>query len=421
MGNGDLLEDAEYFGEWFLPGSDERVAGTLHYSNGQLRLFSLRPIGGSVRGHDVVRGNCVKLSKTRPQRDGSAPRTVLSAAGPVTLLGDRSGFFPNYLPRAAIFGELPDDQKLRGISFSFDTLHEWAMPREPYQDNGSADFAGLEKPELLEFGDGEADCTLCIVHRIQINAYEGRHDSHESYFKITPKSGMRLQDLGVNYVQSIQSFLRIAMGRNINLVSINRTDGKREPILVPVPRKPDKFSELEHLAHLEDMREDFGGIMGRWLRFYANNRYAVDLFLKTTDTTYVEMLDFFAYASLLEGYAKYKYESSPEFEYESCDSRGQKGDSMYKKRIGKVLEPFRDDFGNMDEFVDNVHKMRNDLFHANRMETVDADLRDRITHDLYFLIRIILLNETGLNLSVDSSQYRLNFAFLELKKPAVAD
>lgn len=47
----------------------------------------------------------------------------------------------------------------------------------------------------------------------------------------------------------------------------------------------------------------------------------------------------------------------------------------------------------------------------------DMELRDRITHDLYFLIRIILLNEIGLDLSVDSPKYRLNVAFLERKSP----
>ena len=85
------------------------------------------------------------------------------------------------------------------------------------------------------------------------------------------------------------------------------------------------------------------------------------------------------------------------------------------KRVRKVMAVFKDDFANMDQFVDGVHRMRNDLFHANQRKTVDAKLRDGITHDLYFLIRVILLNETGLGLTVDSYQRRVGFSFLERK------
>ena len=414
----DLGADAEYVGEWYLSASGEKIPGTLRRYNGQLKLLLQRPMFPSGK-RDAVHGRCTRLPKHGEAQEDMQEWEIKNTD--VTLLDVSTGDGLRYGAYAAIFGGMQDDdRRLGGISFSFDILHEWARPSTPYHSDGSADGGGFEETERLEFTHDKAVCALAIYHRVRIHAHEGRHDSHESGFAVKVGDGMELQDLMGRYVRSMDSFLRIAMGRNLNLAYVNRIDGKELPILVSVSRSPATLDDLDHLVGLEDMRRDFADIMGEWMRFYARNKYIIDLFANTTNTPDVGETDFFVYASLLEGYAKYKYESSPEFEYESCDSRGQKGDSMYKMRIGKVLEPFRGDFGNMNEFVDNVHSMRNDLFHANRMETVDADLRDRITHDLYFLIRIILLNETGLNLSVDSSQYRLNFAFLERKKSAGA-
>ena len=167
---------------------------------------------------------------------------------------------------------------------------------------------------------------------------------------------------------------------------------------MPTSKQPATF-EQAHLVELEDVHGDFADIMGEWMKFYASNKYIVDSFADTIETPRVEETDFFVYASLVEGYSKYKY--------------GRDGD--YKERIRKALKRFEADFGNMRQFIDNMHEMRNNLFHANQRESVDTDMRGRITHDLYFLIRIILLNETGLDLTVGSHGRQIRFLFLECK------
>lgn len=388
----DLEEDAEYFGEWFLAGSDEKIPGTLHHSNGRLKLFLLRPILGAMRP-DAIHGECARLSRSGSMQERMPMRET------VTLLGARSVDGSMYSVYAAVFGGLPDgNHKLDGISFSFDILHEWAVPKNSYQNDGDVDFRSLEKPERLEFADGKAKCALIISHRIRIDVYEGRHDSHMSAFTVEAKDGMSLQDLLGHYVRGMHSFLMIATGRNMNLKCINRTDGRGLPILVPTSKKPATF-EQAHLVELEDVHGDFADIMGEWMKFYASNKYIVDSFADTIETPRVEETDFFVYASLVEGYSKYKY--------------GRDGD--YKERIRKALKRFEADFGNMRQFIDNMHEMRNNLFHANQRESVDTDMRGRITHDLYFLIRIILLNETGLDLTVGSHGRQIRFLFLECK------
>lgn len=389
----DLEEDAEYFGEWFLASSDEKIPGTLHHDNGQLKLFLLRPILGA-RQPDAIHGKCARLSRSGNMQERMPMRET------VTLLGARSVDGSMYSVYAAVFGDLPDgNHKLNGISFSFDILHEWAVPKNSYQNDGDADFRSLEKPERLEFADGKAKCALIISHRIRIDVYDGRHDSHMSAFTVEVKDGMSLQDLLGYYVRSMHSFLMIAMGRNLNLTRINRVDDRGLPILVPTSKKPATLSEQAHLVELGDVYGDFADIMGEWMKFYANNKYIVDLFADTIETPRVEETDFFVYASLIDGYSKYKYGH----------------DGGYKERIRKTLKRFEGDFGNMRQFISNMHEMRNNLFHANQRRSVDTDMLGRITHDLYFLIRIILLNETGLDLTVGSHGCQIRFLFLECK------
>ena len=404
MVHADLGEDAEYVGEWHLPASDEKIPGVLRRHNGQLNLF-LQKIMFPWGRQDAVHGRCTRLPKPGEALEDMQEWEIKNTD--VTLLGVRTGDGLRYSVYAAVFGGMQDDRRLGGISFSFDILPEWARPRTPYPSDGGADGGGLGESERLEFTHGKAVCALVIYHRVRIHAYEGRHDSHMSCFTVKVGDGMELQDLMESYVHSMESFLRIAMGRNLNVARVNRIDGRGLPILVPVSRNPATLSDLDHLVGLEDMHRDFSDIMGRWMRFYASSKYIIDLFANTTNTPRVEETDFFVYASILEGYAKYKYKTYDSFE--------QEGNSLYMKRVRKVLAVFKDDFANMDKFVDGVHKMRNDLFHANQRGSIDARLRDSITHDLYFLIRLILLNETGLGLTVDSCRHRIEFLFLKRK------
>ena len=404
MVHADLGKDAEYVGEWHLPASDEKIPGVLRRHNGQLNLF-LQRIMFPVGRQDAVHGRCTRLAKPGEAQEDMLEWGIKNKD--VTLLGVSTGDGLRYSAYAAVFGGMRDDRRLGGISFSFDILHEWARPRAPYRSDDGADGGRFGEFERLEFTHDKAVCALFISHQISIHAHEGRRDSHGSEFTVKVVGGMELRDLMGLYVHSMDSFLRIALGRNLNLARVNRIDGRELPILVPVPRNPATSSDLDHLVELEDMRRDFAGTMGRWMRFYASSKYIIDLFANTTNTPYVEETDFFVYASMLEGYAKYKYGS--------CHDCGQKGDSLYMKRARKVLGVFKDDFANMDQFVDVVHKMRNDLFHANRRESVDSKLRDSIAHDLYFLIRIILLNEIGLGLTVDSCRHRIGFSFLKRK------
>ena len=299
----ELGKDVEYVGEWNAFVHGEKTPGTLRLYNGQLELFLQKPMY-LLGGLDTIHGRCTRLVK-HGEMEGYMPEWYIVNEA-VTLLGVRTGDGLRHSAYAAIFGGMQDDdRRLVGISFSFDILHEWARPSTHYRSDDGTDGSGLRESERLEFTHDKAVCALVISHRVRIHAHKGRHDSHMSWFTVKVGDGMELQDLVGSYVRGMESFLRIAMGRNLNLARVNRIDGDKLPILVPVSKNPATLSDLDHLVGLEDIRKDFADIMGRWMRFYTGSKYIIDLFANTTNTPYVEETDFFVYASMLEGYAKY--------------------------------------------------------------------------------------------------------------------
>ncbi|MCH9042156.1 MAG: hypothetical protein IIB80_08390 [Thaumarchaeota archaeon] len=100
---------------------------------------------------------------------------------------------------------------------------------------------------------------------------------------------------------------------------------------------------------------------------------------------------------MLEGYYKSRYE----------------GEKDYQKRISIVLKPFESEFSNINEFVKEVSKMRHDIFHFNRREELDINKLHSLTHDLFFLIRMILLNGIGLNITMTTNPHMKKLIFLK--------
>ena len=220
-----------------------------------------------------------------------------------------------------------------------------------------------------------------------------------SSFHIESKTPISFHVL-LDYVFGIEYFLMIVMGRNVNLTSMSTTfsKGNSKDVYLPVIKKNSHGNEFEHFFNLLFLKNNYLQTLVNWFDFYFRNKYLLKLFFKTFETNVVDTLDFYVYASLLEGYYKLKFH----------------GEDKYSKRISKVLRDiFPNTFSNLDDFISDVSFMRHNIFHLNMRDQLDEDLLHKITHDLFFLIRIILLRHIGLNVTIDTNPHMKNLVYLK--------
>lgn len=377
----NLTKNIEIIGEWFLPNSEEKIPGVFRYEDGQSRLELLRPF---------------ILTST-----SNSPLEIIyghTQRGLVTLTDVIFGVTLTHgSVYSAIFGNhLDNNHKLTGITFDFDLLNEWAISKHPHQivqDNFLANT--LEK---YTFTINDVTCELLISLGSSVGYLKGSKTYNMSNFLLKTKKSMSFYDL-FDYVLGIQYFLMLVMGRNVNLDSMSTLSETthRSDIFLPVDRKDSTGSDLDHFFNIHFIEKNYTEILTNWFNFYQKNKYLLKMFFETMDKNTVESTDFFIYASLLEGFYKYKYT----------------GESEYKKRIHTVLQLFATNFSNLDDFIEQIHKMRNDNFHFNKPDNLDEELLSKITHDLFFLIRIIFLNHIDADLKINKIPYLKDFLFLK--------
>ena len=239
-----------------------------------------------------------------------------------------------------------------------------------------------------------------MYNSYSIHYLDGIKQYPVSYFIIDSRLGMDLQNLIQNYVYTIKYFLMTAMGRNLNLNGLSLIDQKlkEHPIYVPLSKKSNQGGPLDHVFDIGHIRVNYEKILTRWADFYRKNKSLLRLFFVTYDKPFVKILDFFVYAAILEGFYKSTVGLDPR---------------EYKRRIHCILQQyFATDFTNLDVFVDEIDRMRNDLFHLNRRDQFDYDLLMKLTYDLFFLIRIVFLNYVGCDVTINSRPAPINFRFL---------
>lgn len=378
-----LDEDNEWVGEWSLPGGARRVPGLLRYVGGQVRLELLRPLPGTA---------------------GKAAPTVLGMTrqGPVTLSNVMFDAFNRAVAYSAVFAPPTAAERVFEACFGFDLLKEWAIPGRPHED--AAEIYGLRGPGKL--GEGATDrfhsrlgdgvkCTLTVSLGISHHVIEGARQYHNSGFCIKSKQGLSVREMVANYVHPIKHFLMAAMGRPLNLASMHVVlDGRLAEVYLPADRRPTSGSEMDHFFNAWDIKDGFDCILRRWFELHKKSPLHLRMFFRTLDTPYSDELYFYVYSTVIE----------------ILNTAGPPHSRLnHREGIKLALGTFEGDFENIDEFAQKVYGIRNAMVHYIPKYDLEDEELHRITHDLFYLIRVMLLEQCGAEVRHEHG----GFAFLK--------
>lgn len=379
-----LDENQEWPGEWYLPGKGEKTPGVLRYTDGQIGVELLYPlVGVGDRAAEAVYGR--------------------TSEGIVTITDVR---FAKYRKRglaySAVFGwHAGAEKKVFKVGVTFDILKEWAVPSRQHTDalqiydpDNESEF-GKGAQEIFESQlDEDVKCTLSISLGASHHAIEGARQYHTSGFVIESKRGMPLKDMMSRYVNGIKHFLMAVMGRPLNLSEIHVLSGADRPMRVylPVDRRSDTGSDLDHLFNVEPAAGAFGSILRKWFALYKGNMYYLERLFQTFDTPYTDPLHFPAYSVVLE-MCHFAATSRPSSKVSQAE--------IIKWALGR----FECDFKNLSDFEEKVRKFRNSLVHYKHGRGKNNDELYMVTHDLFYLIRVILVEQCGVDVRHDIAQF----------------
>lgn len=364
-----LKGDREWVGEWHLPGAAERVPGLLRYAGGQVRLEVLRPFEGTA-------GECAEIVS------GSTWR------GPVTLLDVIFDTPLHATAYSAVFAPSGATEKVSEASFGFDLLKEWAVPGRPHKDADKiCDWASkgkMEENAVDRFEsrlDDDVRCTLSVNLETSYHVVEGIRHYHDSRFRVESKRGLPVREIVVRYVYPVKHFLMAAMGRPLNLSEMHVIlDGRPAEVYIPVDRQESGGSDMDHFFNIQGIKDGFDGILRRWFDLHKRSPLHMGLLFRTLDARYADELYLYVYATVIEIW------NAANSTLKGCN---------HKRQIRQALEPFEEDFENVREFAGKIYRIRNNMVHHNPRHGPDYDELRRVTHDLFYLIRVMLLEQCG--------------------------
>lgn len=364
-----LNGDREWVGEWHLPGATAQVPGLLRYAGGQVRLELLRPFEGATN-------------------EGATNVGGSTCRGPVTLLDVIFDTPLHATAYSAVFSPPSAAERVFEASFGFDLLKEWAVPGRPHEDAAKIyDWASrdmLEENAVDKFEsrlDDDVRCTLSVSLGTSYHVVEGVRHYHDSWFRIESKRGLPVREIVARYVYPVKHFLMAAMGRPLNLSELHVIlDGRPAEVYLPVDRQESAGSEMDHFFNIRGIKDGFDGILRRWFDLHERSPLHMGLLFRTLDARYADELYLYVYATVIEIW--------------NAANSTLKG-SDHRRQIKQALEPFEGDFENVGEFAEKIYHIRNTMVHHNPKHRPDYDELRRVTHDLFYLIRVMLLEQCG--------------------------
>lgn len=381
-----LNEDAEWIGEWGLPGTPHKIPGRLSFARGQIRLNLLDAPSCAMAGQvGAVHGRT---------NEGPATLTGVRFNGPSLKDG---------IAYSAVFdGQYGYTGKIFGASIGFDLLREWAVPDRLDADLlATSDSVGIlqamkDATETFESQlDDDVKCTLVIAPSISHHHIEGAKLQYKSRFIIESQRGVTMRDMVANYIHAIQYFLMAVMGRTLNLsdLEVRLSDGKFQKAYLPVDWRGTYGSDLDHFFNVEPEEGSFGRILRNWCALYRTGPRYLRRFFQTLDTLYVDSMHFPSYLTVLE----------------MCYIASHPGSTTRNKQrevVEWALGRFKGDFDNIEEFTEKVTSVRNALAHYKDDRMDDNELA-MLTHDLFYLTRVILVEHCGARVRHRDGQFQL--------------
>ena len=382
----NLKNESMIVGNWFLPDSDKKIPGVFLYSEGQSTLRLLEPFKELYGTFDDTKIYSTVYGETDKGYVTLTDVTfrVLANTGSVHY---------------AVFGNFLDDNHLvNSLDFHLDYLSDWAIPKYPLRDY--SDFITMSPLEKYDVNVNGIICGLRIWIGNSVDVHEGLRTYTNSSFHLYSKEGKNISNF-INIYRAVLSLLKIITGRNLKPIKMTtHLEPRDNNVFLPVDQTDEFGSDLDHLFNFPLIRDNYHEVFGNWFEYYFENEYLIEIFMRTIATKYVSPLDFFVYAAFLDGYCKSIY--------------GEK-DETYKTRITKVFSVFSETFCNMDEFIDKVDELRHDNFHFNKRQGFDHNTMSNITIDLYYLIRILLAKQIGVDLTKLNGRHFPKFRFLKVK------
>lgn len=378
----NLTKDIECVGEFYINGG-KKIPGILKFVDGQIKLHLLDSI-------------ILSLPKQMSSNDPSLKVPIISGntdRGEVTIIDTWFSFSRFLSPTHgkalyAIFGAAKLFEILN-LSIKFDVLKEWAFPKGGYNIPKGKLVPELEKYTFLI---NDIECSLNIAVSASTHVLKGKSISHIVWFDLkskTPKDIRKYMEI----FQVLKSFLQIITRRNVKPIetytNINRD---KYPFYMLLDKSDSYGSDSDHIINFTPNLYNWGNIFEKWFVFNTNNKYMISLFLESMEIPIIKKLDFFAFASILEGLYKATYPSK------EVDGKTVYPENKYIDRIKRLLnDVFKDYFYNLPQFIETVDEFRNNNFHLNARKKIDFEKLSHLTIDLHHIIRYIFLHQSGLD------------------------
>ena len=449
----EKLEKKGYF--WLPDNPGRKIPGTLSINDGgEIELEIIESLREETLGEwnnrsgiDRILGHVEEHGPVTLEDCFYLHRTISFTSSGV-ISPSKVGAYFAYLGIAHDQGEICFDE----ITFSVEGLNE-LITNTGIEVRHSSDYSATtieyNKPEETTYRLKNG-FSLSLLYRHSLPFGSATHEAkitEQVYFKLTKEGGTSFQDYR-DVVHKIVFLLCLATGEVVSLDYIGSTSplaktGDRDKQVIPIRiyhlSRP--FSESSPKLQQHDFlfllsKDNLGPIVDKWLDAFSKFGTALYLYFSAIGRARFLEEKFIALAQVLEIFhrntsnesmmSEREYEELVEKLMDSCpqvhkDWLEQKlrhaNEPNLRRRIDRIIEPFKDKIGNKKEiaaYVNNIVNTRNYLTHYSQAlgrKPVSASEMLDLSHKMDGIFILHLLKELDFNASaierIAKENYRL--------------
>lgn len=411
-----IKEKFKRTGDFWIPSvSEEKVHGTLSISDGG--NIELEITTGQLKDRNGTFN--INLERIVGYLHGSIPSI------PVTLDDCYYKILPTIggnskplirINRAFIGVQYDQDEipSFNTLTFSVEGIDDWVETsgiKVEYPSEKCPAIILYEPQEDISFNlDNDMRLLITWSPSLKHSINKEASISEKIYFKLVSQKARELDEF-ISVVRKITEFLCFVTNETVSVNSMSATSddlfkeiegSKPIPISIdvyyrgwPYAKDEPKVNLYNMLFGFKEIRNDIGEVINNWVKSYEQYDSAFRLYFlaKTGAQTYLEE-KFLPLVQGLEGYhrkiSNEKEMDETEFEelvknlIEQCPTERQKwlrtklthaNEVSLRKRIKRLIEPFKDLFGNnkkREELVSKIVDTRNELTHPKPSKELKA-------------------------------------------------